>query len=163
MKDKVIIIGASTAGKSTLMKYLEGKINLPLDEMDDMLAKMNNGIYPKDGDYRHKVLYPRIVKEVLGRDQIMFFANTHIFPVEDLKQARKLGFVIIQLILSREKMESRNKYRMEHDGWDDISMYFKYMIEYQEEIKNKGVVDKSINADQPVEIIAKEVLETLNK
>lgn len=84
-----------------------------------------------------------------------------LFSAEALAEARKLGFVVIQLLLSREKMESRNKYRMEHDGWDDISMYFKYMIDYQEEIKKKGVVDKEINADQPVKIIAKEVLETL--
>lgn len=163
MKNKAIIIGASTAGKSMLIKYLQKETTLTLDEMDDMLTRMNNGVYPKDGDHRHKVLYPRIVKEVIGQDHIVFFTNTHVFSVADLKHARKLGFTIIQLSLSREKMEQRNSDRIKNQNWDDVSMYFKYMIEYQEEIKKKGVVDQEINADQPVENIAGEVLETLKK
>lgn len=161
MKDKAIIIGASTTGKSTLMKYLQENTDLMLDEMDEILIRMNNGIYPKDGDHRHKVLEPRIVQEVLRKDPIVFFTNTHIFSVEDLEQARKLGFKIFQLLLSREKMESRNIARKEQEDYDDISMYFKYMIEYQEKIRDKGVVDKEIDADQPVENNAKEVLEAL--
>lgn len=135
MKNKAIIIGASTTGKSTLIKHLRENTDLVLDEMDDMLTRMNDGVYPKDGDYRHKVLEPRIVREVLDKDNIVFFTNTHIFSAKDLKQAHKVGFIIIQLLLPREKMKSRNRSRMEHEDYDDVSMYFKYMIEYQEEIR----------------------------
>lgn len=162
MKDKVIIIGASTVGKSSLVKYLRETTNLVLDEMDEMLTRMNNGVYPKDGDLKHKVLMPQMVQEILGQDKIIFFANTNAFSLEDLETAHTLGFMIILLVLSPEKMEVRNKQRMEHEGYDDISMYFKYMIEYQELIKDKRVVDKEINTDQPVESIAGELLEILH-
>ena len=162
MKDKAIIIGASTVGKSTLKKYLLETTDLKLDEMDEMLTRMNGGIYPKDGDYRHKVLEPRIVQEVLGQDHIIFFTNTNVFSIKDLVQAHKLGFVVIQLLLSPEKMESRNRHRIKHESYDDVSMYFTYMIKYQEEIKSNGIVDKEIDTDQPVEIITREVLEALH-
>ena len=107
MTDKAIIIGASTVGKSTLIKHLRGNTHLILDEMDDMLTRMNDGIYPKDGDYRHKVLEPKMVKEVLRKDNTVFFTNTNIFSVDDLKKSKELGFMIIQLVLSREEMERR--------------------------------------------------------
>jgi hypothetical protein len=102
-----------------------------------------------------------MVQEVLAHDRGVFFANTHAFLPEDLENARTKNFKIIQLRLPQELMESRNRHRMEHQGYDDVSMYFTYMIEYQHEIKDKGLVDTIINADQPVEIIAREVLKAL--
>lgn len=162
MKDKVIVIGASTVGKSSLIKYLREHTNLVIDEMDEMLTRMNDGVYPKDGDYRHKILEPRMVKEVLAQDNVIFFSNTNIFSIADLEHAHKLNFLIVLLILSREKMEMRNKQRMELEGYDDVSMYFRYMLEYQEQIKAGGVVDKEIATDQPVDSVAAELLEILH-
>ncbi len=163
MRSKVIIIGASTTGKTTLIKYLRENTDFALEEIDEVLTRMNNGTYPKDGDYRHKVLQPKIVTELLGQQgDIVFFTNTNVFSIENLEQARKLGFLIIQLLLSKELMGIRNRHRIEHEGYDDVSMYFKYMIAYQEELMHKRVIDKAIDANQPVEIIARELLEAIN-
>ena len=47
MKDKILITGASTTGKTTLLNYFKDKTDFALAESDDELSRMNGGNYPK--------------------------------------------------------------------------------------------------------------------
>jgi hypothetical protein len=161
METKVIVIGASTVGKSTLLKYLKGSTKLPIDESDDVLTAMNGGVYPEDNDYKMNVLAPKMIDDVLGRDEVIFFSNTHYFTEEDLKKAQERGFRIIQLVVDKEEMIKRNRYRKEFEGYDDLSKYFDDMISYQKEIYEKGLVDAVIDTNTSVEVIAVEFLRQL--
>ncbi len=161
MATKVIVIGASTVGKSTLLKFLKESTDLLIDESDDALIALNGGGYPKDSDYKMNVLAPQMVADVLGRDDIVFFSNTDYFTSDDLKKARAGGFRVIQLVVDKEEMIKRNQYRKEFEGYDDLSTYFEGMMAYQREIYEKGLVDAVIDTNRSVEDIAEEFLAQL--
>jgi GTPase SAR1 family protein len=159
MKKKVIIIGASTVGKTTLLNYLkENYSDLPVEEADDVLKKLNGGEYPKDSDYKMKVLAPKMVEDVLGRDSVVFFSNTHYFKAKDLRRARGKGFVVMLLLLERKRMEERSIYRHLYEGYEDHTKYFDDMFAYQKEIRERGLVDVVVDTDRVVEEIADEIL-----
>jgi broad-specificity NMP kinase len=160
---KAIIIGTSLVGKTTLIKYLRNTTKLPVSEMDEELAKLNNNVYPSDDNYKHRVLAPKVVNNILDLDEIIFFTNTDYFTPQDLQKARRKGFKVIQLLLDIKELQRRNEYRVKNDGYSDLSQWFEGMINYQDNIKLKGLVDKEIVAAQPIEDIANELLIELVK
>jgi guanylate kinase len=157
MTTKAIIIGASTVGKTKLLNYLKKNTHLQLIESDDLLIAMNGGTFPQDYDYKLNVLAPKMVADVLQQDKIIFFTNVDYFTHQNLLAARQQGFKIIQLILPREHMETRNKYRIEHEGYDDLSSHFDRMEAYQKDISDKKLVDIVISTNKPIETIAEEL------
>lgn len=161
MEPKVIIIGPSTFGKTTIMMHLQGKTAVPLDESDAVLTLLNNGVYPTDDKYKMDVLVPQMIDNVLTLKTIMFFSNTDYFKPEDLEKARMSGFKIIELKVDKEVMKARNKGRIDNDGYKDLSMYFSGMLSYMEDIKKKGLVDYEIDSNQPVEQVADELLQLI--
>jgi len=162
-KSKVIVIGASTVGKTTVIHYLRDKFNLEVNEFDEELNRLNGGSFPFDVEYRRNVLVPAIQKDILNREAVLFFTNTRCFTLEQIKQARSNGFIIVQLVLDRDEMVRRNKQRMEQEGYNDHTMYFDEMLECQEELKTKGLIDKIIDAQKPTNVIAEELLSYLNR
>ena len=72
------------------------------------------------------------------------------------------GFKIVQLFLNKEELEKRNKQRVQNEGYEDHSQWFDSMLEYQKDIKDKGLVDKVINTNKPVEEAAQELITFLN-
>jgi len=159
---KALVIGASLSGKTAVVRYLRSKTDIPVSEMDEELTKLNKGKYPTDNEYKHKVLTPKIISKILNRENIVFFTNTDYFTADDLLRAKKKGFKIIQLELGLDQLKKRNEYRVKNEGYEDLSRWFKGMLQYQEMLRKKGVVDKVIHADQPVENIVKEIREVLS-
>src|SRR3989344_2351911 len=97
---KIIVIGTSLSGKTTLIRLLRSQTNLPISEIDEELTLLNGGEYPADYKLKHEVVTPRVIKKILGQDAVIFFINTNYFSVEDLNQAKKLGFKVVQLDLN---------------------------------------------------------------
>lgn len=159
---KVLIIGTSLSGKTTLIRYLRANTKLPLIEIDEELTRMNNGTYPMVYEYKHKVLAPKIVSDILSRDNIIFFTNTDYFTFEDIKIARNNGFKVIQLSLDLKELQMRNKSRVEKEGYSNLSQWLKGMVNYQTKIKEHNLVDNVINANQPTEHIAKDLINMLS-
>lgn len=154
---KTIIIGVSLSGKSTTIKHLRAKIKEPILEIDDELERLNGGSYPTDLEYKNKVIAPKIIKDILGRDNIIFFTNTDYFSIADLENAKENGFIIIQLDLKLDRLIKRNEHRVKYEGYDDLSKWLEGMVKYQENIREKGLVDKVINTDKPAEQVAEEL------
>lgn len=155
---KAIVIGASVSGKTTLVRYLRRNTDLLVLEVDEELTRINNGQYPEDVNYKHNVLAPKIIEDILSRDNIVFFTNTNYFTVKDLKTAKVKGFKIIQMELNLDQLKKRNEDRVKSEGYDDLSQYFGGMAKYQKDIRDKGLVDKIINVNQPIENVAGELL-----
>ena len=159
---KVIIIGTSLTGKTTLINYLRKTSDLSIKEMDEELTQLNGGSYPQDDAYKNNILAPQIKVKVL-EGNILFFTNAHYFTSEDLQTTHQKGFKIIQLFVDKEELEKRNKNRMENEGYEDNSQWLDSMLQYQKEIKEQGLVDDVINTNKPIEEIAKELLNILNR
>ncbi len=157
MRNKIIVIGASTTGKSTLLRSLKEKISLPLLEMDEELKKLNGGIFPSDFDQKMR-LSALVASNILERSEVVFFTNTDYFAKEDLLLAREKGFFVVQFVLPRKEMEIRNRNRVENEGYDDLSKHFENMLCYQAEIQNDNLIDKIIETNNSLENIEKEFL-----
>lgn len=154
---KIIIIGTSLSGKTTLLQHLKSNTELPLSEIDDELTKLNGGTYPVDSDLKHKKLAPQVIQEVLAREKVIFFTNTDYFTEEDLKKAKERGFKIVQLNLSLGILMKRNKNRVEKEGYQDMSEWLKGMVAYQEKIEELGLVDHVLDGNQSTEKITQEL------
>lgn len=155
---KVIVIGSSLSGKTTLVKYLRSVLNLPIAEMDEKLVEFNGGMYPSDIKYKHDVLAPKIIKNILSEKDTIFFTGTDYFALEDLKVARDVGFKIILLSLDLEELSKRNKERMRLEGYEDMGKWFGGMLRYQQQIQDEHLVDQVIDANLPVEKLADDLL-----
>jgi predicted kinase len=155
---KIIIIGTSASGKSTVIKYLRENTKFQIKEIDEELTSRNNNVYPDDFELKHKILTPKIIDEVLNSSEIIFFSNTDYFQVEDLKKARLKGFQIYQLIVPIEELLIRNKLRKDQLGYDDLSEYFEGMLMYQKNISNLGLVDMVIDGRLSLSEIANKII-----
>ncbi len=154
---KGIIIGASLSGKTTVVRYLRSNTSISVSEMDEELTKLNNGKYPTDVEHKHKSLAPKVIKDLLNREDVLFFTNTDYFLLDDLRKAKDKGFKIIQLELGLDELNTRNRNRKKKEGYDDLSEWFEGMVVYQEKIRNAGVVDIVIDASQSVKKISEEI------
>ncbi len=125
--------------------------------MDEELTKLNDGKYPTDVERKHKSLAPKVIKGLLNREDILFFTNTDYFSLNDLRQAKDKGFKIIQLELDLDELNKRNKNRVENEGYEDLSKWLKGMISYQEKVRNEGLADVVIDANQSIEKISEEI------
>lgn len=156
---KAIIIGASLSGKTTLVRYLRNSSSWPIEEMDEALAHENGGTFPVDVNLKHKVLAPRIIDRILKLDSIVFFTNTDYFTIDNLKTSRENGFVVVQLDLPVEQLKERNVKRMEVEDYEDQGKWIEGMNNYQKLIRQHGLVDKVIPANQTVEDLKQELQE----
>ena len=154
---KGIVIGASLSGKTSVAKFLRANTDISVSEMDEELTRLNKGKYPTDVEHKRESLAPKVVKDLLNRGDVLFFTNTDYFSLDDLRKAKNKGFKIIQLELSLDELNKRNKNRVKKEGYDDLSKWFEGMVVYQEKIRNAGVVDIVVDASQSLERISEEI------
>jgi hypothetical protein len=124
---KTIVIGASLSGKTTLASHFPMSIDINEEYSDNV---------------------PKIIDETLNKKDVLFFINTDYIMLDDLRRAKSLGFKIVQLELTLSELQKRNTN-------PDLNQWLEDMIDYQNELKKIGLVDKSIDATLPVEQIAK--------
>lgn len=159
---KAIVIGTSLSGKTTLIKHLRATTSYNFSELDEELTALNNGDFPLDIEYKHKVLFPIILENLLEKSEVIFFTNAWYFTQKDLDVAKKNGFKIIQLSVNLDTLLLRNKERIKN-GYEDMAKYLKDMVQYQKEINDSGVVDYVIDGTLPIEEIAQNLLCAIQK
>lgn len=147
---KIIVIGPSLSGKTTLARELRKTIGSPISEMDEELTNLNGGQFPLDSVKKHTILAPKITEKILNMDDILFFTNTDYFTPNDLQRAKNNGFKIIQINIGYEELIKRNDQRVKNEKYDDLSVWLKGMLSYQEDIKKRGLVDETIDGNKPI-------------
>ncbi len=155
---KVVVIGTSLSGKTTIIKYLRIHTKLNIREIDEEIHDRNNGKWPHNDKYRFEVLGQKIIEEILNKDDAIFFTNTEYFTQSNLEEAHKKGFIIIQLWVELAVLKIRNKNRMKYEGYNDFSQWLTGMLRYQKKMKAAGHIDFVLDANRPTEIIAKELM-----
>ena len=152
---KIVILGAQCSGKTTLTRHLREHTDLNVVESDEELKRLNGGEYPSDDTLKHKTLLPKIETDVANSESIVFL--TSHFDTERLKKAKENGFKIVLLESDLETLKQRNTHRVENEGYDDASKYLEFYLRTYEELKEEGLIDKVVDADQPIEDVAKEL------
>lgn len=147
---KIIIIGPSLSGKTTLVSELRKDTSLHISEMDEELTVLNQGEFPSNLDYKNNVLVPKIIEKILRHKDIIFFTNTNYFSETDLLAAKKNGFKIFFLNVDYGELVKRNQQRVQNQAYEDQSNWLKGMLAYQEEIQGNNLVDVIIDANKPV-------------
>ena len=159
---KLIIIGTSLSGKTTLVRSLRLHNDLRIAEMDEELVIRNGGQYPKDYKYKHNILAPEVIADILNRGGVIFFTNTDYFSLDTLRDARGKGFKVVQLSLDLEHLNQRNRKRIEKENYEDASQWFEGMLRYQTEVQKAGLVDATIDANLPTAEIIEKLLTIIN-
>ncbi len=158
---KAVILGPQCSGKTTLTKYFQSHYSLPLIEEDDLFTQLNNGEYPQDIEYKEKELRPKLEEQIIQADN-MIFLTSYCNPVL-LRELKTKGYQVIQLELDDEEFQKRNERRMKEQGYADANTWAKEVFSFHKEARETGLVDKGINANQPVEDVADQILDFLNK
>ena len=133
---KLIIIGASAGGKSTLMRYLRQHTDLVVVEMDEEIVKLNDNKWPTDDRYRNTVLVPKITKKIIGMDKVIYISS--YVPDGLAEEAKHNGFIIVLLDVGFEQLKERNDKRMAGKGYESVAIYFDMQLDGFKRLKQKG-------------------------
>jgi len=154
---RIIILGPQCSGKTTLARFLKERWpNLPITEEDELFVELNGGEYPHDIEYKEKILRPKLEEKIRQSDNLIFF--TSYCNPELLKELKSKGFKVIQLVLETEEFNRRNEKRMKEQGYADANTWAKEVFGFHQDAREKGLIDKEIDAILPTEEIAKEIL-----
>ncbi|MFZ2484810.1 MAG: hypothetical protein WAX80_01850 [Minisyncoccia bacterium] len=155
---KIIVLGPQCSGKTTLKKYLEQQDTaLPLVEEDELFMELNGGEYPHDVEYKEKTLRPEL-EDKIRQSENLIFLTSYCNP-ELLKELKSRGFKVIQLVLEMDEFQRRNEKRMKEQGYADANTWAKEVFGFHQEVRDKNLVDKQIDATLPIGEIADSLLE----
>lgn len=154
---KIILLGAPLTGKTSVANYLKDNMSLDVLDMDEELKRLNDGKWPGEQPELMDELINQIIADVLSREKIVF--SGFFFGIEELKEARRKNFEVVQLQVDMDTTLTRNKERMKEQPGNDAFKYYEKNLEYQNKIHELGLVGRIINGDRPVEDIVDEVLQ----
>jgi len=158
---KILIIGPSLSGKTSLVRKLRAVLKDPVSEMDEELTSLNNGKFPTDNENRKNTLSRKVIRSILNKSSIIFFTNTNYFSATDLRSAKKLDFTILLLNSSIDSLRHRNRLRVQNENYEDLSKWLVGMVDYQNKMRKFGLVDAEINSEQSVENTIKDLLKMI--
>jgi len=140
---KLIVIAPSLAGKTTLARYLKPLLLTRVCEIDELITKINGGVFPTDDNYKHRVIAPKVIKYILDQESILFLTNTDYWGSNDLVKAKENGFKIVLINTPKDELLRRNVERMKHEGYADMSVFIDGMLLYMNSVKN--LADREID------------------
>ncbi len=108
-KVKVVLLGLTNSGKSTVANILKDK-GWPILEVDDLAQENNNGIWPEDEDFLDK-LFKEINTKVLKMENVIFV--TSFLEIEEVKAFYESGYKIIELHAKYDELVRR---KVKRDG-----------------------------------------------
>lgn len=155
MAYKIIVLAASTGGKSTLLRYLRDNTDLEIAEMDEEIIKSNDNEWPADDDYKNQILVPKIITGILEKNSVVYLAS--YVPDNQLLQAKRLGFKIILVDLSIEELNRRNEARMKQEGYANATPWLQVQIDTFNRLKKDNIVDEVIDGNQTIEKLSDQI------
>lgn len=131
---KILILGLSGAGKSTVSKLLAEYYKLELIEADDEVMKANGGVWPKDSnttdDFIDRI-FEETNKRVVETDNFVYVISW--MKEERIRQFYDKGFIIIEMHADYDVLLKRKEKR---DGFSGVepNMFQNAYISYFETI-----------------------------
>ncbi|HEY5221162.1 MAG TPA: AAA family ATPase [Candidatus Paceibacterota bacterium] len=153
---KLLVIGANCAGKTTVIKYLRAHTDDAMStimEMDEEIARLNGGEWPKDLAYKNEVLVPQILKRVADMSEVIFF-ESHLTPDQVAALKQDGGFTTVLIEVDQEELQRRNRQRVAEEGYADASTWINSQLISIAEMKNRRLFHTIIDGSQPTEMVA---------
>lgn len=138
---KLLLLGLSGSGKSTVAKLLAGKYKLSLYEADDEVMKANGGVWPKDDanfdDFVDRV-FEETNKKVINLENIIYVISW--MEKERIEEFYNNGFVIVEMHADFDELIKRKELR---DGISEIrrNRFSNTYISYFETILSDDMKD----------------------
>lgn len=157
MTYKLIILGPQCSGKTTLVRYLrEHYPDLAVMEEEEVFMEMNGGKYPKDHEYKEKVMRPKLNEKLKQMENTIFLSS--YCEIGLLKELKLKGFKIIQLVLDKDEFDRRNERRMKEEKYPDARVWAEKIFDYHQNLRNDSLIDQEIDAKMPIEEISRDIL-----
>jgi shikimate kinase len=134
---KILLLGLSGSGKTTVAKLIAEKFKLKLVEADDKVEEINGGTWPDNDETITKGF--RIANdEALLSDNILYVISwlTH----KEIKKFVKAGFKIVEMHADFEELVRRKKER-DNISPEKIEKFKLTYIEYFNTILNENIKD----------------------
>ncbi|MEK9143012.1 MAG: AAA family ATPase [Patescibacteria group bacterium] len=159
---KVLLLGITGSGKSTISELIAKSLGLEILEVDREVIRFNSGFWPKDAAVISK--YMEITNEnALKRDNVLYV--TSWLNKKWVKQFYFNGFKIIELHADIEEL-LRRKVKRDNPGQDQIDTFKGSYEGYYEVVNDKeiqGLISLSLDTTRmSIEIVTEAILKVLN-
>jgi len=134
---KLLLIGLSASGKSTVSKLVAKDFNLQLIEADDEVEKYNGGVWPDSDEVITKV-FEDTDKWVIEMDNVIYV--TSWMEQDIIKNFHANGFKIIEMHADFDELVRRKKVR-DNITDEKIEKFKLTYIEYFNTILNIEIKD----------------------
>jgi len=153
-KTKVVILGLTGSGKTTVVNALRKK-GWSILEVDDEVVKRNKGKWPEDEKVINK-FFAEINKEVVKLDEVVFV--TSFLEKNDIQMFFQSGFKIIEMHADHHELIKRKK-RRDNPSSKKL-LRFKKNYDYYNKVVYEagGLISLSIDTTaMPIEEMIKKV------
>jgi shikimate kinase len=126
---KILLLGLTGSGKSTISKNIAKKYNLLVVEADDEVIRLNNGIWPESGATIDRYFNQTSLK-LLHEENVLYVISW--MEKVDILNFSANGFKVIELHAQLEKLIKRkinrdkpsekqiNRFRNNYQGYMDV-------------------------------------------
>lgn len=160
---KIILLGITGSGKSTISQKIASVFSLQVVEADNEVIRLNNGLWPKEEQIIDKY-FQVTSNKILEMDNVVYVISW--LSKKRVKQFSDKGFKIIELHASIEELLKR-KVQRDNPTESEINRFKEnfngyYEVIFDEEIKSLITLSLDTTTMRPEEVL-KEVTTTLNQ
>ncbi len=152
--NKVIILGPSGSGKSSIIRKLskENLFKRNID-VDEEIVKLNNNKWP-ESEAEIDMYMSTINGDILLMDEVLFV--TSWLELEDMKAFVQNEFIIIELYVSYEILYER---KLKRDGRVEkrFKKNFETYMDIIEQAKALGLVSYLVNGMQDLDLVYRDI------
>ena len=169
MAENIFLIGFMGAGKSTIAKVLKEKLNVPLCEMDEMIAEQQkmaiSDIFAQYGETYFRDLETQLVKDISEKDGVIVSCGGGAVLREENVSFMKENGRIVLLSATPDTIYERVRYSKDRPILNG-HMNVEYIRELMEKRRSRyeSVADLAVATDgRSVETIADEIIAKLRE
>lgn len=159
--NKLLLLGITGSGKSTISEPIGQALGLKILEVDQEVIRLNNGLWPKDGDTIRKYMLATN-DTVLEMDHVLYV--TSWLDKENIKRFYNKGFKIIELHADFDELLKR-KINRDKPPQDQIDQFKEDSEGYYEVINDpdiQSLITLSLDTtSKPIESVIKSIYSSL--
>lgn len=156
--NKLLLLGITGSGKSTISEPIGQALGLKILEVDQEVIRLNNGLWPKDGDIIRKYMLATN-DAVLEMDHVLYV--TSWLSKENIKLFNNKGFKIVELHADLETLIKRkiNRDKPPQSQIDQFRKDYGGYYEVVNDIEIKPLIMLSLDTTHmPIELVINKII-----